>query len=177
VIEDKVGLKHNSLLGADHRQSQDSTEGFAAKIHAATRARLTDDFLVVARIESLILGNGMEHAVQRARDYIAAGADAVLIHSRKRTPDEILAFCARYATLDNRRPLVVVPSTYSAVYERELAAAGASVVVYANQLLRAAYPAMVRVARSILEHGRALDCEHDCTPLEEALRLVSGRPA
>ena len=92
VIEDKVGLKHNSLLGGDHRQSQDSSEGFAAKIRAATRARLTDDFLVIARIESLILGNGMDDALQRARDYVAAGADAILIHSRSRTPDEIFAF-------------------------------------------------------------------------------------
>jgi phosphoenolpyruvate phosphomutase len=177
VIEDKIGLKHNSLLGADHRQAQDSSEGFAAKIRAASRARLTDDFLVVARIESLILGNGMEHAVQRARDYIAAGADAILIHSRKQTPDEIFAFCARYADLDTRKPLVVVPSSYSVVHERELEAAGVSVVVYANHLLRAAYPAMVRVARSILEHGRAFECEPNCTPLEEALRLVPDHPA
>jgi len=177
VIEDKVGLKNNSLLGSDHRQAQDSSEGFSIKIRAAVRARLTDDFLVVARIESLILGNGMDDAVQRARDYIAAGADAILIHSRSRTPDEILAFCARYSRLDTRKPLVVVPSSYSVVYERELEAAGVSVVVYANQLLRAAYPAMARVARSILEHGRAFDCEDDCTPLEEALRLVPGDPA
>jgi phosphoenolpyruvate phosphomutase len=177
VIEDKVGLKHNSLLGADARQAQDSSEAFATKIYAASRARLTDDFLVVARIESLILGNGMDHAVQRARDYVAAGADALLIHSRARTPDEILAFCARYSALETRKPLVVVPSSYSVVYERELEAAGVSVVVYANQLLRAAYPAMARVARSILEHGRAYDCEGDCTPLEEALRLVPDGPS
>jgi phosphoenolpyruvate phosphomutase len=177
VIEDKVGLKHNSLLGSDHRQAQDSCEAFVTKIRAASRARLTDDFLVVARIESLILGAGMDDAMQRARDYIAAGADAILIHSRRRTPDEILAFCARYSQLEARKPLVVVPSSYSVVYERELEAAGVNVVVYANQLMRAAYPAMLRVARSILEHGRAYDCEDDCTPLDEALRLVPGDPA
>jgi phosphoenolpyruvate phosphomutase len=176
VIEDKIGLKQNSLLGSDRRQAQDSSEAFAGKIRAASRARLTDEFLVVARIESLILGNGTDHAVQRARDYIAAGADAILIHSREHTPKEVFAFCECYARLDERKPLVVVPSSYSVVHERELEAAGVSVVIYANHLLRAAYPAMVRVARSILEHGRAFECEPDCTPLEEALRLVPERP-
>ena len=172
MIEDKVGLKHNSLLGSDFRQAQESIEGFALKIHAATHARLTQDFLVLARIESLILGSGIDDAVQRARAYIDAGADGIMIHSRERTAAEILCFCEHYRRLGLSKPLIVAPSSYSSVHERELESAGARIVVYANQMLRAAYPAMVRVARSILVHGRAFDCESECLPLDEAVRLI-----
>jgi phosphoenolpyruvate phosphomutase len=172
VIEDKTGLKHNSLLGADCRQAQDGVERFAAKIEAAAGSRVTGDFLIIARIESLILNNGLDDAVRRAEAYLDAGADGLMIHSRQRTPAEIFAFCERYARLDPRKPLVVTPSSYSSVYERELQSAGANVVVYANQMLRAAYPAMVRVAHSILAHGRAFDSEAECLPLDEAVRLI-----
>jgi phosphoenolpyruvate phosphomutase len=174
VIEDKTGLKRNSLLGNDHRQSQDAVESFAAKIQAATRARITEDFLVIARVESLILGNGMDDALRRAQAYIEAGADGIMIHSRRKTAEEIFAFCERYANLESRKPLVVVPSSYSSVYEHELKAAGVSVVIYANHMLRAAYPAMAGVARSILCHGRAFESEPACAPLDEILRLIPG---
>lgn len=172
VIEDKAGLKHNSHLGADRRQVQDCADRFAAKIRAAAESRVTEDFLIIARIESLILNNGLDDALQRAQAYLAAGADGLMIHSRQRTPGEIFSFCEHYARLEPRKPLVVTPSSYSSVYERELQAAGANVVVYANQMLRAAYPAMVRVARSILAHGRAFDSEAECLPLEQAVRLI-----
>jgi phosphoenolpyruvate phosphomutase len=173
VIEDKTGLKHNSLLGGDRRQEQDAIPAVAAKIQAGIHARVTADFLVVARIESLILGHGLDDALCRAQAYLDAGADGIMIHSRQQTAAEVLAFCARYGRFASRKPLIVAPSTYNSVYEAELQAAGVNVVVYANQLLRAAYPAMTRVARSILEHGRAFDSEANCLPLEEAVRLVA----
>jgi phosphoenolpyruvate phosphomutase len=116
----------------------------------------------------------MDDALRRAEAYIDAGADAIMIHSRQRTATEIFGFCERYGRLASRKPLVVAPSSYSSVYECELAAAGANVVLYANQMLRAAYPAMLRVAQSILRHGRAFDSEGDCMPLDDALRLISS---
>jgi phosphoenolpyruvate phosphomutase len=174
VIEDKTGLKVNSLLGHDHRQSQDAIESFSAKIQSATRARVTEDFLIVARIESLILGNGMEDALRRAEAYVAAGADGIMIHSRQVSGDEVFGFCERYARLGTRRPLVVAPSTFNRVYEHELENAGVSVVIYANQMLRAAYPAMLSVARSILRHGRAHDSEAACVPIDDIVRLIPG---
>ena len=172
VIEDKAGLKHNSLLGADRRQTQAGIADFTNKIQAARSASVTDDFLVVARIESLILSYGLSDALERANAYIDAGADAIMIHSRQRTADEILGFCDRYGRFNQRKPLVVSPSSYSSAYEHDLASAGVNVIVYANQLLRAAYPAMRRVAESILRHQRAFDSEADCLPLDQAVRLI-----
>lgn len=174
VIEDKVGLKKNSLFGTDVPQQQDSIEGFCQKITMGRRARVTDDFLIFARIESLILGKGQEDALTRAKAYLEAGADGIMIHSRQKEPDEILAFCRAYGGLGNRRPLIVIPSSYNATYEKELAAAGANVVIYANQLLRSAYPAMVATARSILENGRSLEADSRMMPISEILTLIPG---
>ncbi|MCU0236556.1 MAG: phosphoenolpyruvate mutase [Acidobacteria bacterium] len=174
IIEDKVGLKENSLLEAGGSQQQDSIAGFCKKIQFGKKAQFTDDFMVIARIESLILGAGMNDALQRAEAYIAAGADGIMIHSKQKDPGEILRFCREYASFSHRVPLVSVPSTYSQVHEKELAAAGVSIVIYANQLLRSAYPAMVRTAESILRHGRALECEKECLPIREILRLIPG---
>lgn len=174
IIEDKVGLKENSLLETDGAQQQDTVQGFCKKIQYGKRAQVTDSFMVIARIESLILGAGMDDALQRAEAYIAAGADGIMIHSKQKSPDEILSFCRAYALFSRRVPLVVVPSTYSQVQEKDLAAAGVRIVIYANQLLRSAYPAMVRTAESILHHGRALECEKECLPIREILRLIPG---
>ena len=174
IIEDKIGLKENSLLEASGSQQQDSIAGFCKKIQYGKKAQFTDDFMVIARIESLILGAGMDDALQRAEAYIAAGADGIMIHSKHKTPDEILSFCRAYASFSRRVPLVAVPSTYSQTYETELAAAGVRIVIYANQLLRSAYPAMVRTAESILRHQRALECEMDCLPIREILHLIPG---
>src|SRR5262245_52918698 len=172
MIEDKVGLKHNSLLGVNHRQDLETIDKFVRKIRAAICARITPDFLVLARIESLILGHDVDDALMRARAYVDAGADGIMIHSRQADAGEILCFCDRYRRLEWRVPLVVAPSTYSSVYEHELESAGASMVLYANQMLRAAYPAMMRVARSILVNGRAFDSEDDCLPPDQAVRLI-----
>ncbi|MCD6365026.1 MAG: phosphoenolpyruvate mutase [Planctomycetes bacterium] len=175
IIEDKTGLKRNSLLGLDVKQTQANIEEFSYKISCGKRARVTDDFMVVARIESLILNAGLEDALTRAQAYIAAGADGIMIHSKKDTPAEILEFCREYRTLSNRVPLVAVPSTYSQITEDELAEAGVRIVIYANQLLRSAYPAMMRTAKSILSHGRALEADKECIPIKEIISLIPGR--
>ena len=172
VIEDKKGLKRNSLLGADVEQTQASIEEFTHKISSGKRAQVTDDFMIFARIESLILGAGLDDAMERAVAYIAAGADGIMIHSKQPTPEEILAFCAEDAQLDRRLPLMVVPTTYSEATEDQLAAAGARIVVYANHLLRSAYPAMQAAARSILEHGRASEADGHCMSIAEILNLI-----
>ena len=174
VIEDKVGLKKNSLFGNEVAQSQDSIEGFCAKLRAGKAAQVTDDFMIVARIESLILEAGMEDAVARARAYIEAGADAIMIHSRHRDPAEIFEFCDIYADFEHRVPLMAVPSSYNTVTEEELAARGVSIVIYANQLLRAAYPAMVNTARSILTHGRSYEADSELLSIKEILELIPG---
>ncbi|MDO8633264.1 MAG: phosphoenolpyruvate mutase [Candidatus Wildermuthbacteria bacterium] len=172
VIEDKIGAKRNSLFGTDVKQEQDTPEDFAAKIRAGKRAQATDDFMIIARIESLILKQGLKDALKRAHAYIEGGADAILIHSKEKTPNEVLAFCKEYRKFKNRMPLVAIPSTYSVVSEKELEKAGVRIVIYANQMLRAAYPAMAKVAQSILENGRAYEAEQDLMPISEVIRLI-----
>ncbi|HPW18126.1 MAG TPA: phosphoenolpyruvate mutase [Candidatus Aminicenantes bacterium] len=174
IIEDKIGLKENSLVEKKDCQRQDSIAGFCHKIRFGKQAQFTDDFMVIARIESLILGAGMEDALRRAEAYIAAGADGIMIHSKSKDPGEVLRFCREYRRFPLRVPLVAVPSTYSQVSEEELAAAGVRIVIYANQLLRSAYPAMIRTAESILRHGRALESESESLPIRDILRLIPG---
>ncbi|MFU8818050.1 MAG: isocitrate lyase/phosphoenolpyruvate mutase family protein, partial [Pseudomonadales bacterium] len=174
IIEDKTGLKKNSLLGVDVAQRQDDIEDFCYKIAQAKKAQITDDFMVIARIESLILDKGMNDALIRANAYIDAGADGIMIHSRQKSSEEILEFCRRYRTFDRTVPLVAVPSSYNSITEQELADAGVNVVIYANHLLRAAYPAMKRVAESILTHQRSLECEDDCLSISDILKLIPG---
>jgi phosphoenolpyruvate mutase len=175
IIEDKKGLKRNSLFGTDAEQVQEEIEDFTHKISAGRKAQVTDDFMIIARIESLILKAGMDDALIRARAYIAAGANGIMIHSKEPTTDEILTFCKEYAEFDDRVPLAVVPSTYSHATENELAAAGVRIVIYANHLLRSAYPAMVQVAESILRHGRAAEAEDLCMPIKEIINLIPER--
>lgn len=174
VIEDKVGLKKNSLLGNDVEQKQDTIDGFSHKIHLARQALVTDDFMVIARIESLILDAGMDDAICRARAYISAGADGIMIHSRQKNPAEIFEFCGLYEKFSTRVPLVVVPSSYNMVTEEELQNRGANIVIYANHLLRAAYPAMVSVAESILTHGRSAEADASLMPIADILDLIPG---
>lgn len=174
IIEDKTGLKKNSLLGNDVDQCQDTIENFSNKIHEAKKAQVTEDFMVIARIESLILEQGMDDAISRADAYLDAGADGVMIHSRKKTPEEVLQFCSRYNKFKHRKPLVVVPSSYNSITEDELIDAGANIVIYANHLLRSAYPAMQATATSILENGRSLECDESLLSIKEILNLIDG---
>lgn len=175
IIEDKKGLKRNSLFGTDASQVQDDVEDFANKITCGKNAQVTDDFMIIARIESLILKAGMDDALTRAQAYIAAGANGIMIHSKEPNADEIMTFCREYAKFDDRVPLVAVPSTYSSITEDELSEAGVSIVIYANQLLRSAYPAMVKTAKSILQHGRAAEAEELCLPIKEIISLIPER--
>ena len=174
VIEDKIGLKKNSLLGNDVTQHQDTIENFQEKIMAGKRAQVTKDFMIIARIESLILEAGMDDALQRASSYIEAGADAIMIHSRQKSPAEIFEFCDRYQNLEHTVPLMVVPSSFNEVLEDEWEKRGVSIVCYANHMLRSAYPAMLSVAESILLNGRSKDCNAKCMPIKEILNLIPG---
>ena len=176
VIEDKIGLKKNSLFGNDVKQTQDSVEGFREKIRAGKEAQVTDDFMIIARIESLILGAGMEDALHRAESYIEAGADSIMIHSREKLPDEIFEFCDKYHKLPITVPLMVVPSSFNTVTEEDWIAKGVSIVCYANHMLRAAYPAMQNAAKSILSYGRSYEAESEnlCMPIKEILDLIPG---
>ncbi|MGI2156632.1 phosphoenolpyruvate mutase [Shewanella baltica] len=174
IIEDKTGLKKNSLFGTDVEQTQDSIENFSAKIRAGKNAQATRDFMIIARIESLILGQGIDHAMQRAKAFLDAGADGIMIHSREKTPDEVFEFCKRYNQLENRKTLVAVPSSYNKVTEKELMEHGVNIVIYANQLLRSAYPAMVKTAQSILTHSRSAEADADMMPIQQILELIPG---
>ena len=174
IIEDKIGLKKNSLFGTDVEQNQDTIEGFCEKIKAGKRSQVTNDFMIIARIESLILKAGMEDAVKRAKAYIAAGADGIMIHSKEKTPDEILAFCIHYSGFTHKVPLVVVPSSYDTIYEDELAAAGVNIVIYANQLIRSAYPAMLDTADRILTNKRAFEARENLMSINDILALIPG---
>lgn len=174
VIEDKIGLKKNSLFGTDVQQFQDTIEDFSRKIEAGRAARVTNDFMVIARIESLILKAGMEDALARAEAYINAGADAIMIHSKETSPDEILEFCKKYQKFERKVPIVAVPSSYNTITEDELAKAGVNIVIYANQLLRSAYPAMVDTAKSILTHNRSYESRDNCISIKQILELIPG---
>ncbi len=172
IIEDKVGLKMNSLFGTDVVQNQDSIANFCAKIAAGKKAQVTEEFMIIARIESLILKAGLEDAITRAKAYIKSGCDGIMIHSKEKAPDEILEFCRRYNSFEVRVPLVVVPSTFDTIYENELATAGVNIIIYANQLLRSAYPAMLRTAQQILEHGRAYEARANMMSIKEIISLI-----
>lgn len=174
IIEDKVGLKKNSLFGTDVEQNQDTIEGFCAKLRAGKAAQVTDDFMIIARIESLILDAGIDDAIARARAYIDAGADGIMIHSRHKDPAEIFEFCDRFAAFERRVPLVAVPSSYNTVTEDELAKRGVNIVIYANHLLRAAYPAMLQTAQSILTHGRSHEADSGLLSIKDILELIPG---
>ncbi len=174
IIEDKIGLKKNSLFGTDVDQTQDTIEDFCAKIQSGKRAQITDSFMVIARCESLILGKGLEDALTRARAYVEAGADGIMIHSREKSPKEVLDFCAAYNKFPRRPPLIAVPSSYNTIFEKELQAAGVNIVIYANHLLRAAYPAMIKTAESILQHGRSAEVDGVLMPIKEVLTLIPG---
>lgn len=174
IIEDKIGVKRNSLFGTDANQVQDNIKDFSEKINKGKKAQATLDFMIIARIESLILKNGMKDALKRAKAYIAAGADGIMIHSKEKTPNEIFEFAKKYKKFKYRVPLVVVPSTYSSVTEKELEKMGIRIVIYANQLIRAAYPAMVNSAVSILKNGRAYEADKESLPINEVLKLIPG---
>jgi phosphoenolpyruvate phosphomutase / 2-hydroxyethylphosphonate cytidylyltransferase len=174
IVEDKIGLKRNSLLGADANQQQDSIEQFASKIAAGKSAQVTNEFMIVGRIESLVLNAGIDDALHRAHAYVDAGADGIMIHDSDEDPSDIFKFCDRFRANDTNSVVVVVPTAYNTVYEHELATRGANIVIYANHLLRAAYPAMVRVARVILEKGRSFEADQGCMSIEQILKLVPG---
>jgi len=174
VIEDKVGPKKNSLLGNDVKQTQDSIDNFQAKIVAGKKSQVTDDFMVISRIESLILDAGMQDALDRAKAYMDAGTDAIMIHSRKKEPDEIFEFCEKYHRLPRTVPLKIVPTSFNSVTEDEWVDRGVNIVTYANHMLRSSYPAMLKVAQSILRNGRSLETSDDCLSIKEILELIPG---
>ena len=172
IIEDKTGLKKNSLFGTEVEQTQDSIENFSAKIAAGKKAQRTKDFMICARIESLILERGMDDAITRAKAFTEAGADAIMIHSRQKDPSEIFEFVRIYREWNQTTPIVVVPTSFNTVTEEEFKAAGVNIVIYANQLTRTGFPAMQNAARLILEYHRAKECDDICMPIKDIIRLI-----
>mgnify|MGYP001456930766 FL=1 len=175
IIEDKVGLKQNSLFGNDAVQTQDTIEGFCAKIKAGKEAQVTRDFMIISRCESLIAGKPVDDALERCHAYVAAGADGIMIHSKNKDGMDIKEFCQRFREVDNHTPIVAVPTTYAQFTEEELASWGINIVIYANHMLRSAYPAMVKCAERILETTRCLEASEEyCMPIKQILNLIPG---
>lgn len=172
IIEDKTGLKKNSLFGTEVSQTQDTIENFCGKIRAGKDAQRTQEFMIIARIESLILEKGQADALKRAFAYVDAGADAVMIHSRRKVPDEIFEFCDRFREKDKETPIVVVPTSFNSVTEAEFAQHGVNIVIYANQLTRSAFPAMQDTAVEILKNHRALEVDARLMPFKEIITLI-----
>ncbi len=173
IIEDKTGLKKNSLFGTEVAQTQDTIENFCAKISAGKNVQLSDDFMIIARIESLILEKGMQDALVRAFAYVKAGADGIMIHSRKKDPAEIFAFCDEFRKSDQTTPIIVVPTSFNTVTEEELAEHGINIVIYANQLTRSAFPAMQNTAIDILKHHRAKEVDDRLMSIKSILTLIN----
>ncbi|ACM29273.1 phosphoenolpyruvate mutase [Rhizobium rhizogenes] len=176
IVEDKTGVKRNSLYGTDVVQSQDTPDNFARKIAIAKKAQISQDFMLIARIESFILGKGLDDALMRAEAYLAAGADGIMIHSREKLPDEVFSFCRKYNRFVDRKPLIVVPSSFNMTTEQALADEGVNICIYANQLIRSAYPSMVETARSILTHSRSAERDNHMMPIQEILDLIPTTP-
>ena len=174
VIKDKIVYKKNSLLSTQVEQTQDSIDGFCHKIKSGKHAQITDEFMIFARIESLILNAGMEDAIKRAEAYIEAGADGIMIRSRQKEPAEIFEFCRQYNRFKLNKPLIVVPSSYNKVTEEVLSKHGINIVIYSNHLLRAAYPAMLKTAKSILTHNRSAEADSELLSIKEILELIPG---
>ena len=173
IIEDKVGDKRNSLFGTTVPQQQDSVEHFSQKIHEGKQSQVTEDFMIIARVESLILKKGMADALKRAEAYIAAGADGIMIHSKEKDGKEIIEFCENFQKFETKVPLIVVPSTYSHMTESELQDLGISVIIYANHLLRSAYPSMINAAQSILENSRSQEASDEyCMSIKDIITLI-----
>ena len=175
IIEDKVGLKQNSLFGTDAVQTQDTIEGFCHKIQAGKESQITNDFMIISRCESLIAGKSVEDALERCHAYVTAGADGIMIHSKDKSGEDIKEFCLRFREKDPNTPIVAVPTTYNQFTEEELASWGINIVIYANHMLRAAYPAMVKCAESILQHSRSMEASEEyCMPIKQILNLIPG---
>lgn len=174
IIEDKIGLKKNSLFGTDAVQQQDTIEGFCEKIKAGKRSQITKEFMIIARIESFIAGKSLDDAMERAMAYIDAGADGIMIHSKNKSGDDIKSFCLALRKQHAEIPIVVVPTTYNHISEKELQSWGISIVIYANHMLRSAYPAMLKTAKSILTHERSYEANDLCMPIKEILELIPG---
>lgn len=172
IIEDKEGLKRNSLFGTEVEQTQSSIKDFCGRLRVGKESQITADFMVIARIESLVLDKGINDALDRAEAYVDAGADAIMIHSRQRSPDEVFEFCSHFAKFDKQVPIVAVPTSYNRVTESELADAGVKVVIYANHMLRAAYPQMLKVASTVLENGRSFEADELLSSISDVLAIV-----
>ena len=173
IIEDKIGDKRNSLFGTTVPQEQDSIDHFSQKIHEGKKSQVTEEFMIIARVESLILQKGMDDALVRSKAYIKAGADGIMIHSKNKDGKEIIEFCNHFKKFANRVPLIVVPSTYAHMTENELQDLGVNVVIYANHLLRSAYPSMVNTAKSLLENSRGMEASNDyCMSIKEIITLI-----
>ena len=172
IIEDKIGLKRNSLFDDTSNQKQDSIDSFSEKIREGKKSLVTKSFMIISRIESFILNKGVDDALNRAESYIDNGVDGIMIHSKSKDGDEILTFCEGYKKFKKKVPLVVVPSTYNRVRENELIEAGVNIVIYANHLLRSSYPAMIDTAKSILENKRSYEASKNCLPIKEVLELI-----
>lgn len=174
IIEDKKGLKKNSLFGTEVRQELEGEEEFCRKIREGKKAQLTQDFMIIARIEEIIAGRTLDEALAKAFASVTAGADAVMIHSKDKDGSDIREFCRRFRKEYAHVPLVLVPTSYNSFTEKELASWGANIVIYANHMLRSAYPAMYNCARTILEAGRSLEADGQCMPIKEILELIPG---
>lgn len=174
IIEDKVGLKKNSLFGTEAIQTQDSIEAFCHKIRMGKEAQVTRDFMIIARCESLIAGKTVENALERTFAYVEAGADGIMIHSKEKSGEDIKEFCLRFREKHSSVPIVVVPTTYNQVKEEELKQWGVNIVIYANHMLRAAYPAMYNCAKTILENERSFEADPLCMPIKQILELIPG---
>ena len=172
IIEDKTGLKKNSLFGTEVQQTQAAIPEFCEKIRAGKKAQRTKDFMICARIESLILEQGMDDALERAFAFAEAGADAIMIHSRRKDPDEIFEFVAKFREKDSATPIVVVPTSFNTVTEEEFKERGVNIVIYANQLTRTGFPAMRNAAETILKNHRAKECDDICMPFKEIISLI-----
>ena len=173
IIEDKIGDKRNSLFGTTVPQEQDSIDHFSQKISEGKKSQVTEDFMIIARVESLILQKGMDDALLRTKAYIKAGADGIMIHSKNKDGKEIIDFCNQFKMFNNKVPLIVVPSTYSHMTEKELQKIGVNIIIYANHLLRSAYPSMVDTAKSILENSRSKEASDDfCMSIKEIITLI-----
>lgn len=174
IVEDKTFPKRNSLTNSNH--ILEDKDIFAEKIKRGIAVRKSNNFMIIARLEGLIAGHSMEETLGRAEAFLKAGADGIMIHSRKNEPTEILEFASLYKKLPKSlikgKILVCVPTTYNKITAKELAKSGFNLIIYANHLLRSSYRAMEKICKTILLNDRSFEAESLCVSLKNLFRAV-----
>ena len=165
VIRDQIARKNDEVY---------DEKDFCNMIKEGKKAQITQDFMIIARIEEMLYGKNVDDAVKKAISCVMSGADAILIESNDSKGNNIKEFCEKFRKEYPNTPIAVIPSNFKELTEKEMAEWGVNIIIYENQMLRASYPAMKKCAETILKNQRSLEANNLCMPIKEILTLIPG---